>query len=51
MRATQFLEFINREKMPGVEEQLAEFTHISITEELKETRRKHRLALRKNDRR
>ena len=34
-RATEFIDFINRKKLPNYEEQIALYTHISITEELK----------------
>ena len=34
-RATEFIDFINRKKLPNYEEQIALYPHISITEELK----------------
>ena len=46
-RATEFIDFINRKKLPNHEEQIALYTHISITEKLKETRKEHRKAINK----
>ena len=46
-RATEFIEFINRDKMPSDEEQNYEFNYISITENLKIIRRKYRRAIKK----
>ena len=38
-RVTEFIDFINRKKLPDSEEQTSLYTHISITEKLKEIRR------------
>ena len=41
-RVTQFIDFINRKKMPTAEEQATNYSHIKITEKLKRIRKKHR---------
>tara|TARA_Y100001963_G_scaffold53436_1_gene74896 strand:+ start:89 stop:238 length:150 start_codon:yes stop_codon:yes gene_type:complete len=41
-RVTQFIDFINRKKMPSEDEQATDYSHISITEELKRIRKRHR---------
>ena len=46
-RVTEFIDFINREKMPSVEEQQSEFHYISITENLKKIRKKYRRVIKK----
>ena len=46
-RATEFIDFINRKKIPDEDEQYVLYPHISITEKLKETRRKYRKAINK----
>ena len=46
-RVTEFIDFINREKMPSKEEQRFEFNYISITEKLKQVRKKYRRATKK----
>lgn len=55
MRASQFIDFINRKKMPQKEEQLTKYTHIYLEDDkdedgkiikvnkLKRARRKYRL--------
>tara|TARA_Y100000310_G_scaffold164042_1_gene163889 strand:- start:105 stop:275 length:171 start_codon:yes stop_codon:yes gene_type:complete len=46
-RATEFIDFINRKKLPDSEEQATLYTHISITEKLKDIRKDHRKAINK----
>ena len=46
-RVTEYIDFINRKKLPDSEEQTALYTHISITEKLKEARKEHRKAIKK----
>jgi len=41
-RVTEFIDFINRKKMPDCDQQKVLYTHISITEKLKKQRRDHR---------
>ena len=41
-RVTQFIDFINRKKMPSEDEQTTDYSHISITEELKRIRKDYR---------
>ena len=60
MRASQFIDFINRREMPPKEEQLTYYTHIDLeddrgevgniikTNRLKKIRRKYRLDQRRN---
>ena len=44
-RASQFIEFINKEKMPRSDEQTAEYTHIGINDNLKKARKKYRKSI------
>jgi hypothetical protein len=61
MRASQFIDFINRKKMPKNEEQLTHYTHIDLEDDkdedgkilkvnnLKKARRKYRIKLKKGN--
>ena len=46
-RATEFIDFINRKKMPDEDECRVLYPHISITELMKEFRKKYRKAIKK----
>ena len=46
-RVTEYIDFINRKKLPNSEEEIALYTHISITEKLKQTRKEHRKVINK----
>ena len=42
MRATQFIEYINRQEHPTADEGATLYTHLTFTTELKAARRKYR---------
>jgi len=48
MRATQFICFINEEKIPHQLDRKHYYTHIDITEKIISTRKKYRRNLKKN---
>jgi len=48
-RASQFFDFINSEKMPTKERQDFRYSHLTVDDDLKKTRRKYRLKLRRKD--
>ena len=41
-RATQFINYINKKKAPNKEEELTMYTHIELTEKVKDARKKYR---------
>ena len=48
-RVTEFIEFINREKIPDKEEMQFMYSHISKTKKLKKVRKKYRKKLKKGE--
>ena len=47
MRASQFIDYINRKEMPSEEEQKVHYTHLELDETLKKARREYRQQLKK----
>ena len=50
-RVTQFIDFINRDKMPDEDEQAVIYTHFGISDKLKKIRKDYRkkLKIRRNN--
>ena len=46
-RTTEFIDFINREKMPDSEEQESLYSYMSITDRIKEIRKENRRKINK----
>ena len=49
MRATQFIDFINKKKIPTEEERTFIYSHISFTEKIMDIRRKYRRIINKQN--
>ncbi len=49
LRASEFLDFLRRERLPAPDEQKFIFTHITIDDDLKSLRRKYRRQLTKHN--
>ena len=46
-RVTEFIDYINRENEPSDDEKISLYTHLTITEKLKKTRKEHRKNIKK----
>jgi len=47
---TQFIAFLNAEKLPTIDQQFVQYTHLTITNDLKKLRREYRMRNRRAER-